>query len=155
MSAVISILSDLIRIPSINPMGRSDCDPATCGEARMGRFLADWLAARSIRYQIQNVEPGRDNILAFLPATQNSASTILWEVHQDTVPVDNMTVPPFGGVVSQGRVYGRGACDVKGSMASMLAAVNAAVKGPKTSSSTGTGLFAAGASFAATNARRR
>ena len=123
MSAVISILSDLIRIPSINPMGRSDCDPATCGEARMGRFLADWLAARSIRYQIQNVEPGRDNILAFLPATQNSASTILWEVHQDTVPVDNMTVLPFGGVVSQGRVYGRGACDVKGSMASMLAAL--------------------------------
>jgi len=123
MSAVISILSDLIRIPSINPMGRSDCDPATCGEARIGRFLESWLAARSIRYQVQNVETGRDNILAFLPATQNSAPTILWEVHQDTVPVDNMTVPPFGGVVSQGRVYGRGACDVKGSMASMLTAL--------------------------------
>lgn len=123
MSAATSILVDLIRIPSINPMGRSDCDSTVCGEARVGRFLEAWLTARSIPHMVQAVEPGRDNILAFLPATQKAASTILWEVHQDTVPADNMTVPAFEGVVAHGRVYGRGACDVKGSMASMLAAL--------------------------------
>ena len=49
---------------------------------------------------------------------------LLWDVHQDTVPVDGMTVDPFGGELRDGRVYGRGACDVKGSMAAMLAAIS-------------------------------
>jgi acetylornithine deacetylase len=49
---------------------------------------------------------------------------LLWDVHQDTVPVDGMTVEPFGGDVRDGRVYGRGASDVKGSMAAMLAAIS-------------------------------
>jgi acetylornithine deacetylase len=44
------------------------------------------------------------------------------EVHQDTVPTDHMTIDPFGAVVENGRLYGRGACDIKGGMAAMLAA---------------------------------
>src|SRR5262249_37151358 len=42
--------------------------------------------------------------------------------HQDTVPVDGMTIDPFGGEVRSGRLYGRGACDVKGGMTAMLSA---------------------------------
>ena len=48
----------------------------------------------------------------------------LWDVHQDTVAVDGMTVEPFGGELRDGRVYGRGACDDKGPMAAMIAALS-------------------------------
>ena len=47
---------------------------------------------------------------------------MLWEVHQDTVPVEGMTIPPFSGELREGRVLGRGATDIKGGMASMLTA---------------------------------
>src|SRR5207247_2181264 len=64
--------------------------------------------------------PKRDNIVAqFRNPTSNRR--ILWEVHQDTVPAENMTIDPFGGHIENGRLYGRGACDVKGGMAAMLA----------------------------------
>src|SRR5262249_11177118 len=47
---------------------------------------------------------------------------ILFDVHQDTVPVGGMTIPPFVPTIERGRLYGRGSCDVKGSMAAMLLA---------------------------------
>ena len=46
----------------------------------------------------------------------------MFEAHQDTVPTDNMTIDPFAARVEGGRLYGRGACDIKGGMAAMLAA---------------------------------
>jgi acetylornithine deacetylase len=49
---------------------------------------------------------------------------ILFEAHQDTVPVDGMTIDPWRPVARDGRVYGRGACDIKGAMAAMLAALS-------------------------------
>src|SRR5439155_18669587 len=52
----------------------------------------------------------------------SSDLTVLLEAHQDTVPTDHMTVEPFAARVENGRLYGRGACDIKGGMASMLAA---------------------------------
>jgi acetylornithine deacetylase len=45
-------------------------------------------------------------------------------VHQDTVPVVGMTIEPFAGEVREGRLYGRGACDIKGAMAAMIAALD-------------------------------
>ena len=44
------------------------------------------------------------------------------DAHQDTVPVDGMTIPPFEPVEKAGRLYGRGSCDVKGGLAAMLSA---------------------------------
>jgi acetylornithine deacetylase/succinyl-diaminopimelate desuccinylase-like protein len=65
------------------------------------------------------------------PPSSDGGELLLWDVHQDTVPVDGMTIAPFGGEVRAGRVYGRGACDVKGSMAAMLAALSRVVdEGP-------------------------
>ena len=48
--------------------------------------------------------------------------TLIFEAHQDTVPTDNMTIEPFAARIENGRLYGRGACDIKGGMAAMLAA---------------------------------
>jgi acetylornithine deacetylase len=52
----------------------------------------------------------------------SSRRRILFDVHQDTVPADGMTIAPFVPAIEAGRLYGRGACDVKGSMAAMLSA---------------------------------
>jgi acetylornithine deacetylase len=52
----------------------------------------------------------------------SSPVTVLLDAHMDTVPVEGMTVEPFHPLVRDGKVYGRGACDVKGGMAAMLSA---------------------------------
>ena len=46
--------------------------------------------------------------------------TLMLEAHQDTVPVDGMIVPPFGARIEGNKLFGRGACDIKGGMAAML-----------------------------------
>ena len=52
-----------------------------------------------------------------------SRRTLLFDVHQDTVPTDGMTIAPFDPRIEGGRLYGRGSCDIKGGMAAMLVAV--------------------------------
>jgi len=122
----VDLLQQLIRIPSVNPMGRNISDPCF-GEGRLTDFLQSHCEQRGLRWLRQKVHAGRDNLIALVPGTPAAADGgefLLWDVHQDTVPGDGMTVDPFGGEVANDRVYGRGACDVKGSMAAMLAAVS-------------------------------
>jgi acetylornithine deacetylase len=116
------LLQQLIRIPSVNPMGRDVQRPEFL-EGRVTDFLAKTFAALGLPYERHEVHPGRENIIARMPG-ENSGRTLLLEVHQDTVPVDGMTIPPFAGELREGRVWGRGACDVKGAMATILAAVS-------------------------------
>jgi acetylornithine deacetylase len=74
----------------------------------------------------QTVAPGRDNIVARLdgdPPAAQGGSILMFEAHQDTVPVEGMTIDPWEPEIRQGRVFGRGACDIKGGMACMLAAL--------------------------------
>jgi len=122
----IETLQRLIRTPSVNPMGR-ELDGAEYGESRMTELLAAICEEHHWPHFRQNVHPGRDNLLALVegnPSPQDGGELILWDVHQDTVATDGMTVAPFGGELRDGRVYGRGASDVKGSMAAMLAALS-------------------------------
>src|SRR5207244_11941437 len=55
--------------------------------------------------------------------TREGGQLIAFGAHQDTVPVDGMTIEPWTPVVRDGRIYGRGACDIKGGMCAMLGAV--------------------------------
>jgi acetylornithine deacetylase ArgE len=121
MSSVLAIARDLVRIASINPMGRGIGGP-TVGEERLTAWLEAFLSRIGARCRRQAVSPGRDNLIAEL-SWPGSGRAILLEAHQDTVPVDGMTVPPFAAEVRDGRLYGRGACDVKGGMAAILAAM--------------------------------
>jgi acetylornithine deacetylase/succinyl-diaminopimelate desuccinylase-like protein len=124
----VDLLRQLIRIPSVNPMGHDIRGPHI-GEERLTDFLQAQIETLGLPWLRQRVHPGRDNLVVLLrgnPPVQHGGEFLLWDVHQDTVPVDGMTVDPFGGEVRDGRVYGRGACDVKGSMAAMLVAISRA-----------------------------
>jgi acetylornithine deacetylase/succinyl-diaminopimelate desuccinylase-like protein len=120
LDEVTRLLSALVAIPSVNPMGRSLAGPEYL-ETRLASYLEDWFRELGVRCERQPVAPGRDNLLAWYEAP-DARRLILYDVHQDTVPTDGMTIPPFVPEIVQGRLSGRGACDVKGSMAAMLAA---------------------------------
>ncbi len=114
------LLRDLVALPSINPMGRPLSGPDLY-EHRVTTYLEQFFRSLGVSYQRQPVAPLRDNILAWTD-TAEAPATILFEAHQDTVPTDNMTIDPFAAHIENGRLYGRGACDIKGGMAAMLVA---------------------------------
>jgi acetylornithine deacetylase/succinyl-diaminopimelate desuccinylase-like protein len=126
MDHVARLLSDLVAIPSVNPMGRQLAGPEYL-ETQITSFLEHWFGALGVRCERQPVTPGRNNLLAWYSAP-DARRLVLYDVHQDTVPADGMTIPPFEPEIAQGRLSGRGACDVKGSMAAMMAAFARLVK---------------------------
>jgi acetylornithine deacetylase len=120
------LLAELISLPSVNPRLASGADRT--GETRVTEWLGRFCSSHQWPWALQQVEPGRCNFLALVAG--RLPQTILWEAHQDTVGVEGMTVPPFAATRREGRVYGRGACDVKGSMACLLSALNEASSSP-------------------------
>jgi acetylornithine deacetylase len=84
-------------------------------------FVHDWLADRGVECHLQRVEPGRENVIARVPGREEPP--IVFESHMDTVSVDGMTIPAFEPRIENGRMYGRGACDTKSSLAGMMAAL--------------------------------
>jgi acetylornithine deacetylase len=124
-------LQRLIQTPSVNPMGGDSSGPLF-GEIRLTLLLAEICEQQGWPYFRQTVHPGRYNLLALIegcPPAREGGELLLWDVHQDTVPVEGMTIDPFAGTQREGRVYGRGASDVKGSMAAMLAALSRLAQG--------------------------
>ena len=117
----LEILKTLVSIPSVNPMGRDLSGPEYF-ETRVSDWLCEFFAEREIAHERIEVVAGRSNVIARVDAGDDRP-TIILDAHQDTVPVDGMTIDPFDPVVRDGKIYGRGACDVKGGMAAMLCAV--------------------------------
>ncbi len=121
MDSLTDLLADLVSIPSVNPMGRALAGPDLL-ETRLTGFLEDWLGRNGIACRRQPVTAGRDNLLARFESS-GSSRTLLFDVHQDTVPTDGMTIDPFLPRIENGRMWGRGSCDIKGGMAAMLMAL--------------------------------
>ncbi|MBI1901582.1 MAG: M20 family metallopeptidase [Planctomycetia bacterium] len=96
-------------------------------EYRMTDYLEALFKRLGLPYQRQTIEPKRENIVArldgSLPAAEGGPFVLL-EAHQDTVPVDGMSIDPFQPQVRDGRLYGRGSCDIKGGMCAMLGALS-------------------------------
>ena len=114
---VIQTLKDLIKINSVNP-AYEDGQP----EAAMAEAVASFFQSRGIETYQQKVLPGRHNLIAELPG-KNSERVLVFEAHMDTAPVVGMTIEPFKPEIRDGRLYGRGACDVKGGLAAMMHAL--------------------------------
>ncbi len=112
------LLRDLVRIPSVNPDG----DPGTTetGEARIADYLSELLGSMGAEVELREVEAGRPNVLARFPTGRAGKPKLLLAPHTDTVSVLGMRIDPFGAELRDGRVWGRGASDTKGSMAAML-----------------------------------
>jgi acetylornithine deacetylase len=121
MPDVIDVLADLVAIPSVNPMGSPREEPEF-GEARVADYVVRFLERHGIRAERRPVYPGRDNVLAHVPGRRRPGS-VLFETHMDTVRVERMSIAPFEPVQREGRLYGRGACDAKASLAAMLTAL--------------------------------
>lgn len=122
---VTALTRDLIRIPTVNPPGDVYTD---CAE-----FLGRRLAARGFQVEYVRAEgaPGdsdrypRTNVIARIEGRE-PGPCVHFNGHIDVVPAgQGWTVDPFEGVVKDGRVYGRGACDMKGGIAASIIAVEA------------------------------
>jgi len=118
---VIDLCSELVRIPSVNPDG----DPGTeaTGEAACAAFVATYLESIGAKAVLEEVLPGRPNVIGRFPSDRERKPRILFAPHTDTVGVGGMTIDPFSGEVRDGKLWGRGASDTKGSMAAMLGAL--------------------------------
>jgi acetylornithine deacetylase/succinyl-diaminopimelate desuccinylase-like protein len=115
------LLRELIALPSVNPafLPRND---ARAGEGRAADFLAAIAAKAGLAVHFQKVLPGRSNVLATLSPTGKVRQRILLAPHLDTV--NAFSEKQFVPRVAHGRVYGRGACDTKGSVAAMFTALS-------------------------------
>jgi len=118
---LIGTLQKLVRINSVNP----GLVPGSPGESTIGEYIADVLRAIGLNPQIHAIAPGRVNVAATLKGSGGGRSLML-NGHMDTVGVEGME-EPFSGKIRHGRVYGRGAQDMKGSIAGMMAACKALI----------------------------
>jgi len=126
MRAIVQLLAELVRIPSVNPMGRP-LSGDIYFEHNVTAYLEDFFRELGVPFERQPIAPRRENIVAHWDSS-SAGRTLLFEAHQDTVPAEHMTIEPFAGRVENGRLYGRGACDIKGGMAAMLSAFARLVK---------------------------
>jgi acetylornithine deacetylase len=114
---VVSLLSDLVRIPSVNPGIGSGA-----GEEKLARHLADRLVGLGLAPRVTEVHPGRPNVLVTVPGRPGGPH-ILFEAHTDTVSPSHGQPDPFTPRLEADRLYGRGSCDDKASVAAMLLAL--------------------------------
>ncbi len=113
----IEFLRDLIAIDSVNP----SLVPGGAGEQQIAERIADELRAVGADVHLQPVAPSRPNVVGLLEGRQAGPTLILCG-HLDTVGVAGMHAP-FDPVVREGRVYGRGAQDMKGGLAAIVGAI--------------------------------
>ena len=111
---LVALCARLVQIRSVNPPG---------GELAIAEYVAGVLAAGGIPAELIPHGPDRASVLARI-AGRGEAPNLLYSAHLDTVPVgaEAWLHDPFGGEVADGKVWGRGAADMKGGLAAMIAA---------------------------------
>ena len=120
MSELAQLLSDLVKIDSVNP----DLIPDGVGEGELAKYIADWGTQHGLEVIVQDVAPNRPNIILIARGSDGGKSLML-NAHTDIVGVSEMD-DPFNPIIENGRMYGRGSYDMKsGLTACMLALKNA------------------------------
>jgi len=115
-SSLTELVSELVRIDSVNP----DLVPGGAGEGELAGFVADWLAHSGLEVEVEEVAPGRPNVVGRARGS-GGGPTLLLNAHMDTVGYEGMEAP-LEPRVEGGRLYGRGAYDMKGSLAAIMVA---------------------------------
>jgi len=111
---LIDLLAALVRIDSVNP----DLIPSARGEGEIAAFIADWATRRGLEVVVQEAAPGRPNVIVMARGTGGGMNLLL-NGHIDTVGLAGMT-DPFTPRMEEGRLYGRGAYDMKAGVAASL-----------------------------------
>lgn len=112
----VALTQAMVAIPSVNP----ELEEGGAGEEALARQCHAWLEAWGFHSRLDQVAPGRWNVVARSRGEEGPG--LLLNGHLDTVGVGGMSISPYGGEVRDGRVWGRGACDMKGGLAIILAA---------------------------------
>lgn len=113
---IVKAACDLIAFPTVNPPGN---------EEDAAKYVAELMRAEGLDAWLQTVEPGRTNALGSLGEAKEGP-TLLLNGHLDVVPPgEGWRTDPFEAVVRDGRIYGRGAADMKGGLAAVLGALHA------------------------------
>ena len=112
---VVKFCQDLVRIKSVNPPG---------DELEAAEYVASTLKKIGLDAEVIKHSPSRGSVLARLKGSRQMPA-LLYNGHLDTVPVgaEKWTHEPFSGEIAEGKVWGRGASDMKGGLAAMMAAV--------------------------------
>jgi succinyl-diaminopimelate desuccinylase len=119
---LIRFARDLVRIPSVFRPEDPDGN-----EARVARYVADYLDGEGFEVRTEEVSPGRPNVWAIWRGDR-PGKTLLFEGHTDVVTegrAEEWRHLPFGAELVRSRIYGRGSCDTKGNLAAAVMAVKA------------------------------
>ena len=114
---VVQVTREMVAIPSITHhegMG-------------MANYLTKWFKDLGIPVRLYPTGDGRANFFADYGAT-DGPGRYMFNGHQDIKPVDGMTVDPYAGEIRDGKMYGRGTCDMKGGLAGVLCAYKVLVR---------------------------
>jgi acetylornithine deacetylase len=112
-----ALLLDLVRIDSQNP----DLVPGAAGERTIAEYCIEWLNGRGIEAWIDEVRPGRCNAVARLGSGDGPVLALC--AHLDTVSIAGTRDPGLEPRIVDGRMYGRGAYDMKGGVAAIMLAL--------------------------------
>lgn len=120
---IAELTRDLVRCDSQNPPPAGEARPSGV-ETETAAVLAAACEERRLDVRVEDVAPGRPNVIARLGPY--GVPGLLLLAHTDTVPIgDGWTVPPLGGTVADGRIFGRGTSDMKGGIAASVIAMAA------------------------------
>ncbi|MGM0395885.1 MAG: M20 family metallopeptidase [Bacillota bacterium] len=108
---LVKLTQDLIKIPSHKDTPGVEKDVAS--------YIHNYLIEQGIQSELHPVINGRPNVIAKIRGNGNGKS-IMYNGHTDTVLPYNMTIDPFAANVTNGKIYGRGSVDMKGSLASFM-----------------------------------
>ena len=111
----VELTRSLVRIPSITSR-----EGLAISEA-----VRDWYAQRGVEVELIPASTDRASVVAEVGAGE---PVLVLNAHLDTKWTEGMTIDPFAAELRDGKIYGRGACDTKGSVAGMMVAFTAAVK---------------------------
>jgi len=114
-NSLIDLTKELIKIPSfVTGIGEGS-------EKEIANFIAKTLSEAGFETHLQEVTRDRPNVVGIMRGT-GGGSNLMLNGHLDTIETHGMKIDPFGGRVQDGRIYGRGASDMKGALAAMIIA---------------------------------
>ncbi|RDE15360.1 MAG: hypothetical protein C4K47_02920 [Candidatus Thorarchaeota archaeon] len=123
-STLLSTLKELIAIESVNP----SLVPSGKGEAEIAEYIGHRLEGIGLEVQYQQLRHNRKNVVAMMRGRESGGQSLMLNGHTDTVGIAGMETPALTATCKEGKVYGRGAFDMKGGLAAMICAAESLVK---------------------------